>query len=100
MTFRFETINQVDTNLTFTENMQLQIYQDSSVNPSTIFGVFKDFLARAHRIFSPSRLQEEVEFLVNMFEENGYDREIFGDIAKHFEQQSSQSPDSIIERQD
>ena len=35
-----------------------------------------------------------------MFEENGYDRERFEDIAKRFEQQPSQSPDYIIGRQD
>ena len=78
----------------------LQIHPESSVNPSTVFGVFKGFLTRAHRICSPNRLQEEVEFLVNMFEENKYDRERFEDIAKRFEQQSSLSSDSTIERQD
>ena len=101
-TFRFEITSQEDTNSAFTEKMQLQIckFIQNPVLPSTIFGVFKGFLTRAHRICSPNRLQEEVEFLVNMFEENGYDRERFEDIAKRFEQQSSLSPDSTIERQD
>ena len=62
----------------------LQIHPDSSVNPSTIVGVFKGFLTRAHRICTHDKLQEEIDFLVDMFVENGYDRIKFQNIAKNF----------------
>ena len=52
----------------------LQIHPTSSVNPNTIYGVFKGFLARAHSICSDIHLANEIQFLVDMFVENGYDR--------------------------
>ena len=57
---------------------------NSNVDPSTVVGVFKGFLARAHRICSTSRLHEEIDFLIDMFVENGYERGRFEEIAKSF----------------
>ena len=62
----------------------LQILPNSSVDPSTVVGVFKGFLTRAHRICSTSRLHEEIRFLINMFVENGYERRRFEEISKCF----------------
>ena len=36
------------------------------------YGVFKGFIRRAKEICSPQYLKEEVEFLINVFIENGY----------------------------
>ena len=76
----------------------LQIHPDSSVNPSTIVGVFKGFLTRAHRICTHDKLQEEIDFLVDMFVENGYDRIKFQNIAKNFVPQTSLTP--VIRNED
>ena len=73
----------------------LQIHPGSSVDPTTIFGVFKGFLTRANRICTPCQLQQEVKFLVDMFVENGYDRKKFQDIADSFVPNSSQN---LVER--
>ena len=61
----------------------VQIHPSSSVNPSTVYGVFKGFLARARRICSSDHLDEEIEFLVTMFVENGHDRSRLMDIVNH-----------------
>ena len=45
----------------------LQISPTSSVDPSTVVGVFKGFLTSSHRICSPQCLQEEIDFLIDMF---------------------------------
>ena len=73
----------------------LQIHPGSSVDPTTILGVFKGFLTRANRICTPCQLQQEVKFLVDMFVENGYDRKKFQDIADSFVPNSSQN---LVER--
>ena len=62
----------------------LQIQPSSSVNPSMIYGVFKGFLARAQRICSSEHLADEIEFLLNMFVENGYDRSKLTDIVNNY----------------
>ena len=51
-----------------------QIKPHSSINPSTVRGVFKGFLVRASRICSSKYLQKEIDFLVDVFAENGHDR--------------------------
>ena len=52
----------------------VQIKPNSSINPTTISGVFKGFLVRATRICSTQFLQDELNFLINVFVENGHDR--------------------------
>ena len=50
----------------------VQIKPSSSIPSSVKDGVFKGFLARAYSICSPQHLSEEIEFLKNIFIENGY----------------------------
>lgn len=47
---------------------------NSSINPNVHVGVFKGFVARALRLCSKTFLKEELEFLVEIFVENGHDR--------------------------
>jgi len=54
----------------------VQIKPNSSINPSITRSVFKGFLVRANRICSEKYLQEEIEFLVKVFAENGHDRDV------------------------
>ena len=75
----------------------LQILPTSSVDPSTVTGVFKGFLTRAHRICSPQCLQEEIDFLIDMFVENGYDRKRFEDTVKSFTLTQSVPSDPLSE---
>ena len=46
----------------------VQIKPNSSINPNIINGVFKGFLVRATRICSPQFLQDEINFLINVFD--------------------------------
>ena len=63
----------------------VMIKPSSSVDPSMIKGVFKGFLARAKRICSEKYLKDEVQFLIDMFTENGHDREMLEDIALSYQ---------------
>ena len=78
----------------------LQIRPESSVDPSTVFGVFKGFLSRAYRICNEGKVDSEVEFLVNIFVEHGYDRSKLEEIAKVFKDKTmTEHQDEILEVQ-
>ena len=62
----------------------VQIKPHSCINPGIVEGVFKGFLVRAHRLCSPKYIQEEINFLVNVFAENGHPRSILEDLAETF----------------
>ena len=53
----------------------VQIKPQSCHDPKVLRGVFKGFLIRATRICSKNYLDEEIEFLKNVFKENGYKEE-------------------------
>ena len=82
----------------------LQIRPESSVNPSTVYGVFKGFVTRAFRICSVSTIQDEVEFLINMFCEHGYSRSKLEKIAEDFKTavatEEDEGPDDRADQQD
>ena len=59
----------------------VQIKPQSCINPRTTDGVFKGFLARAYRLCSPAHLHGEIQFLINVFAENGHARSHLEDIA-------------------
>ena len=61
----------------------MQIKPNSSINPSITRSVFKGFLVRANRICSEKYLQEEIEFLVKVFTENGHDRDVLKRMVSH-----------------
>lgn len=52
----------------------VQVKPDSGIDPKIIDGIFKGFLIRAKRICSEKYLNQEIDFLLNMFVENGHDR--------------------------
>ncbi len=62
----------------------VQIKPHSCINPGIVEGVFKEFLVRAHRLCSPNYIQDEINFLVNVFSENGHARSVLKDITKTF----------------
>ena len=51
----------------------VQVKPQSGHDPKTLTGIFNGFLHRAYTICEGDRLEEEIEFLVNCFVENGYD---------------------------
>lgn len=67
----------------------VQVKPNSSVDPNMYVGIFKGFLARATRICSPQHLKAEIEFLINVFDENGYDREKLISIADKYTNRSN-----------
>ena len=52
----------------------VQIKPHSCIPPDTITSIFKGFLARATKICSEKYLREEIEYLTDIFCENGHDR--------------------------
>ena len=53
---------------------EVQVKPTSCHDKTTLDGIFKGFLFRAKAICSPEFLQGEIEFLTNVFVENGYKR--------------------------
>ncbi|XP_065667720.1 uncharacterized protein LOC136088011 [Hydra vulgaris] len=62
----------------------IQIKPTSNVNPKIVMGVFKGFVSRAVKICSKKYLNNEIQFLVNMFAENGHDRLKLETTAKNY----------------
>ena len=52
----------------------VQIKTTSSHNPKILEGVFKGFIHRAFNLCSQNYIEQEIEFLVKVFVENGYER--------------------------
>ena len=52
----------------------VQLKPHSSINPRIFNSVFKGFLVRANRICSEKYLEQELNFLVNVFAENGHNK--------------------------
>ena len=53
----------------------VQVKPESCHDPKILRGIFKGFLNRAFKICSKKYLDKEIEFLVEIFRENGYDEE-------------------------
>ena len=50
------------------------IKPNSSVDPKVKSGVLKGFLSRAKNICSPDLLEREIDFIINVFVESGYEK--------------------------
>ncbi|XP_065684396.1 uncharacterized protein LOC136096749 [Hydra vulgaris] len=62
----------------------VQIKPNSNINPSITIGVFKGFLCRAKQICSQKYLSQEIDFLINTFFENGYNKNNLIKITKNY----------------
>ena len=62
----------------------VQIKSNSNMAPSVSVSVFKAFLSRAYKICSELYIDEEIQFLINVFTENGYERKTLEKIAKNY----------------
>ena len=52
----------------------VQVKPCSSHDPRVLKGIFKGFVYRALKICSNKFLQKEIDFLIEVFTENGYER--------------------------
>ena len=62
----------------------VQIKPHSNICPNIAIGVFKGFLSRALRICSENYLVQEIEFLINVFVENGYRITVLEKVTKEY----------------
>ena len=62
----------------------IHIKPNSCIDPSVTKSVFKGFLHRAHTICSEKYLNEETQFLVDMFLENGHKRGFLETLVKDY----------------
>ncbi|XP_065658414.1 uncharacterized protein LOC136082928 [Hydra vulgaris] len=64
----------------------IQIKPHSNHDPNILTAIFKGFLHRAYSICSKHHLQNEINFLTDMFIENGYDEKLLRNITHQFHQ--------------
>ena len=62
----------------------VQIKPHSNICLNIAMGVFKGFLSRALDICSESYLAQEIEILINVFEENGHSITVLEKVAKEY----------------
>ena len=60
----------------------VQIKSNSNMAPIASVSVFKGFLSRAYKIYSEHYINEEIQFLIDIFTENGYERKTLEKITK------------------
>ena len=64
---------------------KVQIKPHSCITPDTITSIFKGFLARATKICSEKYLRAEIQYLADIFCENGHNRKTLQKIINNFE---------------
>ncbi|XP_004206267.3 uncharacterized protein LOC101237111 [Hydra vulgaris] len=62
----------------------IQLKPNSNINPNIITGVFKGFLCRAKRLCSQKYLKQEIDFPIEVFVENGHNKNNLINIARNF----------------
>ena len=62
----------------------VQIKPKSNITLHIAMGVFKGFLSRAYKICSEKYLQSEIDFLIDIFTENGHSRNALTNIATEY----------------
>ena len=62
----------------------IHIKPTSYINPSIIKSVFKGFLHRAHSICPEKYIKEEEKFLIDMFFENGHNKQLFKNLVMKY----------------
>ena len=72
----------------------VQIKPHSYDNPALIRGIFKWFISRATKLCSEKYLEEELKFLVDMFVENGHDRNHLYSIIREHKRQRPKTENS------
>ena len=63
---------------------KIQINPNSNIQPHIAMGVFKGFISWAYKICTEKHLQSEINFLIHIFTENGYNRNTLTNIATQY----------------
>ena len=67
------------------ENQPSRVYKsNSNMAPNVSASVFKGFLSRTCKICSERYIDEEIQFLIYVFTENGYERKTLEKITKNY----------------
>ena len=61
----------------------IQVKPNSCHDEKVKIGIFKGYISRAKSICSPEYLKDEIEFIINIFVENGYERTNLQNIIKN-----------------
>ena len=62
----------------------VQIKPNSNIAPHIAMGVLKGFLSRTYKICTEKHLQREIDFLIDIFTENGHSRNTLTKIATEY----------------
>ena len=62
----------------------VQIKPISNIAPHIAMGVLKGFLSRSYKLFTEKHLQSEIDFLIDIFTENGHNRNTLTNIATEY----------------
>ena len=62
----------------------VQIKPNSNIAPHIAMGVFQSFLSRAYKICTEKHIQSEIDFLIDIFTENGHKRNTLTNIATEY----------------
>ena len=62
----------------------VQIKPNSNIEPHITRGVFKGFLSRAYKIYTEKYLQSEIDFFIDIFTENGQNRNTLTNVATEY----------------
>ena len=74
----------------------VQVKPTSSHDPNILKGIFKGFLHRAYNICSEKYLDKEIEFLMNIFMENGYRKQDLTEIMEEVKSKRNQRISDIV----
>ena len=76
----------------------VQIKPESSHDPKILRGVFKGFIDRALSLCSKKYIEEEINFLIDVFVENGYEKEDLKKSIKEVQDKYNQVPVSTNDK--
>ena len=80
-------------------NTNLTMKPNSCQHPNTAIATFKGEICRAYRLCtSEEQARKEIEFTINLFEDNGHSRKTLEDIARTYTPPSNENKDSSTNR--
>ena len=68
----------------------VQVTPESGHDPNVLKGIFKGFVYRALSICSENYVEKEIQFLIDVFSENGYNKESLRNMANEIKRKSTQ----------
>ena len=66
-------------------NTNVTVKPQSCQHPNTVIGIFKSEMCRAYRLCSsPELVRKEIEYALDLFEDNGHNRAVLEKVAKEY----------------